>query len=58
MPNTFVQRAHRKVLDVINSVGLGETLLKMIERRQRMDVWMTYGGMVRAGREMRDLIIM
>lgn len=31
---------------MINSVGLGETLLKLIERRQRMDIWMTYGGMV------------
>lgn len=41
-----VQKAHRKALDVINSVGLGETLLKLIERRQRMDIWITYGGMV------------
>jgi Golgi SNAP receptor complex protein 2 len=34
------------VLDVLNSVGLGETLLRLIERRQRMDIWLTYGGMV------------
>ena len=40
------QKAHRKVLDVINSVGLGETLLKLIERRHRMDVWIAYGGML------------
>lgn len=29
-------------------MGLGETLLRMIERRQKMDIWMTYGGMVRS----------
>ena len=32
---------------MLNSVGLGESLLKMIERRQRMDIYMAYGGMVR-----------
>lgn len=36
------------MLDVINSVGLGESVLKLIERRQRMDIWVTYGGMVGA----------
>jgi len=41
-----LKSAQRKVLDVINSVGMGETLLRLIERRQRMDIWMTYGGMV------------
>ena len=45
-PVPHLQKAHRKVLDVLNSVGLGETLLKLIERRQRMDIYMTYGGMV------------
>jgi hypothetical protein len=33
-------------MDVINSVGLGETLLKLIERRQRVDIWLVHGGMV------------
>lgn len=32
---------------MLNSVGLGESLLKMIERRQRMDIYTAYGGMVR-----------
>lgn len=40
------QSAQRKVLDVINSVGMGETLLRLIERRQRSDIMLTYGGMV------------
>ena len=41
-----LKRAHRRVLDVINSVGLGETLLKLIEKRQNRDAWILYGGMV------------
>ncbi|GAX76098.1 hypothetical protein CEUSTIGMA_g3541.t1 [Chlamydomonas eustigma] len=41
-----LKRAHRKVMDIINSVGLGESLLKLIEKRQRMDICITYGGMV------------
>lgn len=40
-----LKQAHRRALDVINSVGLGESVLKLIERRQRMDIWMVYGGM-------------
>lgn len=39
------QSAHRRALDVINGVGLGDSLLRMIERRQRLDIWITYGGM-------------
>lgn len=42
-----LQAAQRKVLDVINSVGLSDSLLCVIDRRQRMDRWITYGGMVR-----------
>mmetsp|Transcript_10316 Transcript_10316/g.17940 ORF Transcript_10316/g.17940 Transcript_10316/m.17940 type:complete len:222 (+) Transcript_10316:108-773(+) len=41
-----LKAAQRKMLDVLNSVGLGDTLLKLIERRQRMDIWVAYGGMV------------
>lgn len=42
-----LQAAQRKALDVINSVGLSDSLLRVIDRRQRMDCWITYGGMVR-----------
>lgn len=42
------QAAQRKVLDVLNSVGLSDALLRVIDRRQRLDRWITYGGMVRA----------
>lgn len=41
-----LKRAHRRVLDVINSVGLGETLLKLIEKRQKTDAWILYGGII------------
>eukprot|EP01025_Chloroclados_australasicus_P020715 TRINITY_DN2185_c0_g1_i1.p2 TRINITY_DN2185_c0_g1~~TRINITY_DN2185_c0_g1_i1.p2 ORF type:complete len:222 (+),score=25.79 TRINITY_DN2185_c0_g1_i1:164-829(+) len=41
-----LKRTQRRVLDMINSLGLSESLLKLIERRQRMDMWLVYGGMV------------
>jgi Golgi SNAP receptor complex protein 2 len=34
------------MLDVINSVGLGESVLKMIERRHKTDAYIAVGGMV------------
>ena len=34
------------MLDVLNSVGLGNKLLRMIDRRQTGDKWLVYGGMV------------
>ena len=40
------QAAHRKALDVLNSLGLSDSLLRVIARRQRLDKWITYGGMV------------
>ncbi len=41
-----VQSAQRKMLDVLNSVGLSDRLLRLIERRQRLDKWLVYGGML------------
>ena len=40
------QAAQRKMLDVLNTVGLSDTLLRVIDRRHKMDRWLTYGGMV------------
>lgn len=40
------QSAQRKMLDVLNSVGLSDRLLRLIDRRQRMDKWIVYGGML------------
>ena len=44
----FCQAAQRKMLDVLNTVGLSNSLLRVIDRRHKMDRWLTYGGMVRA----------
>lgn len=41
-----LKAAKTKALDVINSLGLSDSLLRVIERRQRMDKLITYGGMV------------
>ena len=45
-----MQSAHRKALDVLNSLGLSDGLLKVIDCRQRMDRVIVYGGMVRPAR--------
>ena len=34
------------MLDVLNTVGLSDSLLRVIDRRHKMDRWLTYGGMV------------
>lgn len=41
-----LKQTHKKVLDVLNSTGLGDSLLRLIERRQKMDAMLTYGGMI------------
>lgn len=38
--------AQRRALDVLNYMGLSETVLKRIGRRQRVDRWISYGGML------------
>ncbi|GLI61414.1 hypothetical protein VaNZ11_003609 [Volvox africanus] len=41
-----LKSAQKKALDVLNSVGLGESMLRLIERRQRLDMYTAYGGMI------------
>lgn len=41
-----LQHAQKKMLDIINSVGLGDSVLKLIERRHKADMYMALGGMV------------
>ncbi|GIL74007.1 hypothetical protein Vretimale_5062 [Volvox reticuliferus] len=41
-----LKSTQKKALDVLNSVGLGESMLRMIERRQRLDMYTAYGGMI------------
>ncbi|XP_021281830.1 membrin-11 [Herrania umbratica] len=41
-----LKRAQRKALDVLNTVGLSNSVLRLIERRNRVDRWIKYVGMV------------
>lgn len=41
-----LKRAQRKALDVLNTVGLSNSVLKLIERRHRVDKWVAYAGMM------------
>ena len=43
-----LQATHRKVLDVLNRVGLSDSLLRLADRRQRLDKLLVYGGMLLA----------
>lgn len=40
-----IKRAQRRLLDLANGAGLGESLLRLAERRQRGDAMIVYGGM-------------
>lgn len=41
-----LKNAHRKALDVLNTVGLSNSVLRLIERRHRVDNWVKYAGMI------------
>ena len=41
-----LKATHRRVLDVLNAVGLSDSVLRLAERRQRMDRLVVYGGML------------
>ncbi|KAF8110577.1 hypothetical protein N665_0081s0010 [Sinapis alba] len=41
-----LKRAQRKALDVLNTVGLSNSVLRLIERRNRVDTWIKYMGMI------------
>ncbi|XP_024388797.1 membrin-11 [Physcomitrium patens] len=41
-----LKSAQRKAYDVLNSVGLGNKMMRMIERRHKVDRCIAYGGMV------------
>jgi Golgi SNAP receptor complex protein 2 len=45
-PLVLPQATHRKVLDVLNRVGLSDSLLRLADRRHRMDKLLVYGGML------------
>eukprot|EP00891_Asterochloris_glomerata_P004011 jgi/Astpho2/4011/Aster-01172 len=41
-----IKSAQRKLFDVANSLGLSDSVLKVIDRRQKLDKRIVYGGMV------------
>jgi Golgi SNAP receptor complex protein 2 len=41
-----LKSAHRKVLDVLNTVGMSDSVLRIAERRIRIDKIIAYGGML------------
>ncbi|XP_058077702.1 membrin-11-like [Magnolia sinica] len=41
-----LKRAQRKALDILNTVGLSNSVLKLIEKRHRVDKWIAYAGMI------------
>ncbi|KAM3736788.1 hypothetical protein ACB098_09G007200 [Castanea mollissima] len=41
-----LKNAQRKALDVLNAVGLSNSVLRLIERRHRVDNWIKYAGMI------------
>mmetsp|Transcript_22786 Transcript_22786/g.45820 ORF Transcript_22786/g.45820 Transcript_22786/m.45820 type:complete len:180 (+) Transcript_22786:312-851(+) len=42
---SLLKSAHRKVLDVANTLGLSNSLIKMIERRENVDKIIVFAGM-------------
>nr|ACJ84121.1 unknown [Medicago truncatula]AFK45862.1 unknown [Medicago truncatula] len=41
-----LKSAHRKALDVLNTAGISNRVLRLIERRNRVDQWIKYAGMI------------
>ncbi|CAJ1854528.1 unnamed protein product [Sphenostylis stenocarpa] len=41
-----LKSAHRKALDILNTVGISNSVLRLIERRNRVDQWIKYVGML------------
>lgn len=41
-----LKRAQRKALDVLNTLGLSNSVMRLIEKRNRVDRWIKYAGMV------------
>ena len=40
----ILKDAQRKVLDVMNTLGLSNTVMRLIERRTAQDKWIFWGG--------------
>ena len=42
-----MQKTQRKLLDMANSMGISDRILRMADRRNKGDAMIVYGGMVR-----------
>lgn len=47
MTNQHVQAIQKRALDVVHGLGLSDSLLRVIDKRQRLDKTIMLGGMVR-----------
>uniref|UniRef100_A0A3Q7GIZ3 Membrin n=1 Tax=Solanum lycopersicum TaxID=4081 RepID=A0A3Q7GIZ3_SOLLC len=43
---TLIKRTQRKALDVRNTVGISNSVIRLIEKRNRVDRWIKYAGMI------------
>ncbi|KAH7441216.1 hypothetical protein KP509_03G029100 [Ceratopteris richardii] len=41
-----LKNAQRRALDILNTVGLSNSVLKLVERRHKVDKWISYVGMI------------
>lgn len=41
-----LKSAHKKVLDLMNTLGISNTVMRLIERRTYQDKFILYGGMI------------
>lgn len=41
-----LKSAHKRILDLMNTLGLSNTVMKLIERRTYQDKLILYGGMI------------
>ena len=41
-----IKSVQRKVLDILNYLGLSNTIIKVVERRDSVDKWIVYAGMI------------
>ena len=44
--HSMLKNVKRKMITITNSLGLSNTLLRMIERRSASDKYILYGGMI------------
>jgi Golgi SNAP receptor complex protein 2 len=41
-----LKSAHRKAMDMVNTMGLSQSIMKLIGREEHISAWITYAGMI------------